>query len=218
MKFPKSIIYITFLALISLAFIPNKKTKILIIGDSISIGYTPFVTKELKTKATVIHNPGNAQHSGNGLKKIKEWIGDEHWDIIQFNWGLWDLCYRDKNSNVQGNRDKTNGKITYNIKDYEANLDSIVRILKKNTNAKLVFVTTSYVPEHEAGRYSSDPQKYNAVAKKIMKKQGILINDIYEKSIPIHKKLGLGTDDVHYTKEGYQKLSELILQVLNKEI
>ena len=152
------------------------------------------------------------------MKRIKNWIGEKQWDVIQFNWGLWDLCYRDKNSKEQGNRDKIHGKITYNLEDYEANLEAIVLILKETTKAKLIFVTTSYVPEKEAGRYSNDPIKYNAVAKKLMNKHGILVNDIYEKSISIHKKYGLGTDDVHYTKEGYQKLSELIVKVLQKEI
>ncbi len=218
MKFSTRHIYLLLLILTNFAFTSCKKDKVLIIGDSISIGYTPFVTKELKNKATVIHNPGNAQHSGNGLKKIKNWIGEEQWDVIQFNWGLWDLCYRDKNSKEQGNRDKIHGKITYNLEDYKANLEAIVLILKETTKAKLIFVTTSYVPEKEVGRYSNDPIKYNAVAKKLMNKHGILVNDIYEKSIPIHKKYGLGTDDVHYTKEGYQKLSELIVKVLQKEI
>ena len=35
-----------------------------------------FENKILARKAIVKHNPGNAQHTGTGLKKIKEWIGD----------------------------------------------------------------------------------------------------------------------------------------------
>jgi len=120
------IILILFLALSSFT---QEKPSVLIIGDSISIGYTPFVKEELANKAEVFHNPGNAQHTGTGLKKIDEWIGEENWDIIQFNWGLWDLCYRFSDSKVQGNRDKENGKITYTIDEYSANLDSIVTML-----------------------------------------------------------------------------------------
>ncbi len=66
----------------------NRKQNILIIGDSISIGYTPLVEKYFADKATISHNPGNAQHTGTGLDKIEEWIGSGKWDIIQFNWGL----------------------------------------------------------------------------------------------------------------------------------
>jgi lysophospholipase L1-like esterase len=204
--------------IVSLSSFRQDKTRILIIGDSISIGYTPFVSKNLSNIADVFHNPGNAQHTGTGLKRIDEWIANEKWDIIQFNWGLWDLCYRHPDSKVQGNRDKENGKITYSIDEYASNLDSIVTFLKTRTKAKLIFVTTTYVPENEAGRFENDVIKYNEVAKKIMKKHSVIVNDIYEQSIPIHKKFGKGLDDVHYSNEGYEKLSELVTSFLESEI
>lgn len=213
----KSII-ITTILVVSLSSYIQDKPRILIIGDSISIGYTPFVKENLASKAAVFHNPGNAQHTGTGLKKIEEWIGSEKWDIIQFNWGLWDLCYRHPDSKVQGNRDKENGEITYTIDEYASNLDSIVTILKTKTEAKLIFVTTTYVPENEAGRFKNDAIKYNDAAKKIMKKYSIIVNDMYEKSIPIHKKYGKGLDDVHYSNQGYEKLSELVTNFLKTEI
>ncbi|MFK7920755.1 MAG: SGNH/GDSL hydrolase family protein, partial [Bacteroidia bacterium] len=204
--------------LLSLSSCNQKKPSILIIGDSISIGYTPFVKESLVKQAVVIHNPGNAQHTGTGLAKIEEWLAEGDWDIVQFNWGLWDLCYRHPDSKVQGNRDKINGTLTYTLDQYAANLDSIVSILKSNTEAKLIFVTTSYVPENEAGRYTDDAIKYNDVAKKIMQKHSILVNDIYAPSIPIHQQFGKGSDDVHYSKQGYKKLSELVASFLKAEM
>ena len=90
-----------------LAFADNKP-KILIIGDSISIGYTPYLQTYFLEKATVSRCRGNAQHTGTGLDKIEEWLGEEQWDIVQFNWGLWDLCYRHPDSKEEGNRDKIN--------------------------------------------------------------------------------------------------------------
>ncbi len=71
------------LVLLFTGFAPRKK-KILIIGDSISIGYTPFVEQALADVAEVVHNKGNAEHTGTGLKNISEWLGNEDWDIIQF--------------------------------------------------------------------------------------------------------------------------------------
>jgi hypothetical protein len=196
----------------------EKKPKILIIGDSISIGYTPFVINHFSERAIVKHNPGNAQHTATGLNKVKEWIGDEDWDVIQFNWGLWDLCYRDPNSKVQGSRDKINGKITFSLEDYERNIERIVKSIQEVSNAQLIFVTTSYVPEHEAGRFLKDAQKYNKVAKRIMKKYNVTVNDIYKKSKAIHKKFGKGTDDVHYIEKGYEKLGVEISIFLNTEV
>lgn len=203
---------------ILLSSFSQDKPSILIIGDSISIGYTPFVTEDLSNKADVFHNPGNAQHTGTGLKKIEEWIGNKKWDIIQLNWGLWDLCYRHPDSKVQGNRDKVKGKITYTIDEYASNLDSIVTILLRKTEAKLIFVTTSYIPKNEAGRFENDAIRYNEAAKKIMKKHSVIVNDIYHQSIPIHQKFGKGSDDVHYSNQGYEKLSELVTKFLETEI
>lgn len=212
------IIFITLLlALLTVSF-KQDKPKILIIGDSISIGYTPFVTENLKDLAEVYHNPGNAQHTGKGLKNVEEWITDRDYDIIQFNWGLWDLCYRHENSNVQGKRDKVNGTITFRPEEYEKQLRAIVKILKEKSNAKLIFVTTSYVPKNEAGRFTKDPLKYNKIAKKIMKENGISVNDTYKATKRIHAKLGKGDDDVHYMPEGYKSLGELITAFLENDL
>ncbi len=212
----------TFIGLIIIAILflacDIRNPKILIIGDSISIGYTPFVEDYFSGKAMVSHNPGNAQHTGTGLKNIEAWVGDENWDIIQFNWGLWDLCYRHIDSEVQGKRDKVKGKIPYTLDEYRTNLSSIVSILKKISDAKLIFITTTYVPEDEAGRFTDDAVKYNRAAKDVMQKHGILVNDIYEQSISIHNRYGKGSNDVHYTKEGYEELSELITNFLTTEI
>jgi hypothetical protein len=218
MRIIRSKAIIITILIVSLSSYIQDKPKILIIGDSISIRYTPFVKKNLANKADVFHNPGNAQHTGNGLKKIDKWIGNEKWDIIQFNWGLWDLCYRNPDSKVLGNRDKKNGKITYTIDEYASNLDSIVSILQTKTEAKLIFVTTTYVPENEAGRFKNDAIRYNDAAKKIMKKHSVIVNDIYEQSIPIHQKFGKGPGNVHYSNQGYEKLSELVTKFLKTEI
>lgn len=211
------LISIVILAIV-LSAADTKRPKILMIGDSISVGYTPFVKEYFKDKAIVAHNPGNAGHSGMGLENIREWVGDEDWDIIQFNFGLWDLCYRHPDSKLYGNRDKVNGKITFSTEEYRANLDSIVTIMKEISDAELIFVTTTYVPEKEGGRYTKDVRKYNKVAKEVMKKHAVLVNDIYKESIAIHKKNGIGSDDVHYKEEGNVQLSKLIIDYLNKQI
>ena len=124
-----------------LAFV-DKKPKILIIGDSISIGYTPYVKVFFSAKATISHSRGNAQHTGTGIEKIEEWLGVEQWDIIQFNWGLWDLCYRHPEFKENRKRERMNDETDYTIHKYASNLKSIVSIIKK-TSAKLIFVTTT---------------------------------------------------------------------------
>ena len=187
--------------------------EVLIIGDSISNGYTPHVAQLLKEKAIVKHHRGNAQHTGTGLKKLDQWIGKIEWDVIHFNWGLWDLCYRHAESKVQGKRDKVNGTITTTLEQYEKNLDKLVTRLKK-TDAKLIWAHTTVVPEKEAGRIVGDDKKYNDVAARIMQEYGVTINDLHSlsKAFPFEhfKKPG----DVHYTMDGYKKLAEQVADKL----
>jgi len=187
--------------------------EVLIIGDSISNGYTPHVAQLLKEKAIVKHHRGNAQHTGTGLKKLDQWIGKIEWDVIHFNWGLWDLCYRHSESKVQGKRDKVNGTITTTLEQYEKNLDKLVTRLKK-TDAKLIWAHTTVVPEKEAGRIVGDDKKYNDVAARIMQEYGVTINDLHSlsKAFPFEhfKKPG----DVHYTMDGYKKLAEQVADKL----
>jgi lysophospholipase L1-like esterase len=184
---------------------PKDLPKVLIIGDSISIGYTPFVKRQLKDEAAVSRNPGNAAHTGTGLEKIDAWLGDTRWDLIHFNWGLHDLCYRSPDAKRQGGRDKVNGTLTTTLEQYEKNLDQLVTRLAK-TGATLVWASTTLVPEGEAGRIAGDDKKYNEVAARVMKKHGVATDDLHALSATFAADLFVKPGDVHYKPAGYQKL------------
>ena len=185
----------------------------MIIGDSISIGYTPFVREALKTEANVFHNYRNARHTAYGLDSIANWLGETKWDVIHFNFGLHDLCYRSKNVL----RDKVNGKLSVSLEDYGDNLRKIAEIIK-NTDAKVIFATTTMVPENEPGRFSNDVEEYNQVAIEVMNDYDIEIDDLYSLSLEVHPRLGKGDDDVHYTKDGYRKLSEQVVKCIKEKL
>lgn len=102
--------------------------KVLIIGDSISIGYTPPLTKLLAGKAVVTHNPGNAAHSGYGLAKLDQWLGETAWDVIHFNHGLHDLKLIEKDG--KNSTSKETGHVQISIEQYEKNLEAIVARLE----------------------------------------------------------------------------------------
>lgn len=212
----RSVVFLL-LGLIVLCSADISKPNVLIIGDSISIGYTPFVKESLKDKAEVFHHKGNARFTANGLEKLDSWLGDTKWDVIQFNWGLWDLCYRHSESKVQGERDKINGVLTTSLEEYQSNLEELVLKLEQ-TKAQLIFVTTTMVPDNEAGRFAEDVDKYNAVALDLMKKHGIKVNNLNKLSHKVHPKCGKGNDNVHYSKEGYEKLSKQIVKIIKKEL
>lgn len=200
----------------NMLFLSENLPKVLIIGDSISIGYTPYVKELLKNKAVVRHNEGNAQHTGTGLEKLDLWIGETKWDVIHFNWGLWDLCYRQPDSKVYGNRDKVNGTLTTTLDQYEKNLNQLVIRLKK-TGASLIWAHTTVVPEGEAGRFVGDDEKYNEAARKVMERHGVTINDLHALTKRFSSDLFVKPGDVHYTEEGYKKIAEQVAnEILEK--
>ncbi len=60
--------------------------RVLLIGDSISIGYTVPVRKLLAGKANVHRIPTNGGPTTRGLEQIDKWLGKKPWDVIHFNW------------------------------------------------------------------------------------------------------------------------------------
>lgn len=194
-----------------LAATGDKVKNTLIIGDSISIGYTPFIQKALAPGINVEHNPGNGGSTLRGVESIENWIGDRQWDVILFNFGLHDLVHKDSL-----NKYDVNGKVSVTPEDYRKNLNLIVAKLKETT-AKLIFVTTTVVPENSAGRKVGDPARYNAVAAEVMKANGIEVVDLYTFSLTIHPQ-NSKPGNVHYTEAGYELLSRPLIKAIQSAL
>src|SRR3954452_7501628 len=147
--------------------------RVLLIGDSISIGYTLPARALLDGKANVHRILTNGGPSINGLQNLRDWLGKQKWDVIHFNFGLHDLKI------MEGGRHQVE------FDEYETNLVELVKQLKA-TEAKLIWATTTPVPEGKLDppRRPSDVPVYNAVAKKIMDSSGIPIDDLYSFVLP----------------------------------
>lgn len=191
--------------------------QVLIIGDSISLGYTPFVIQAMESEARVVHHKGNAQHTGTGLQKIDKWLGDTQWDVIHFNWGLWDLCHRHPESKVQGRRDKVRGTLTTELSDYEHNLDQLTARLKK-TGAQLIWANTTVVPDDEAGRKVGDDLLYNEAAMRVMKKYQVRINDLNQLSRSFPGDIFTQPGNVHFKPEGYRRLAAQVATLIRSAL
>jgi hypothetical protein len=213
----KRTVFALFLLALTASLGAKDLPKALLIGDSISLGYTPHVVAALKGKVEVKHHRGNAQHTGTGLKMLDRWIGETEWDVIHFNWGLWDLCYRHPQSEVQGRRDKERGTLTTSLELYEKNLDQLATRLKK-THAKLIWAHTSTVPKGEAGRKVGDDDKYNQAAVRVMKKHGIEINDLNALTDSFPAELFVRPGDVHFKTEGSRKLGQAVAVKIMKAL
>lgn len=164
--------------------------KVLVIGDSISIGYTPHVQSALDGQAMVEHHAGNGEHTRNGVANIDVWLGNGEWSCIHFNFGLHDLA-----------RDGNSDHCQIGAEEYQTNLQTIISRLKK-TNAKLIWATTTPVPDKNGRcRRNEDVKTYNAIAARIMKENGIAIDDLYAVVAPDINQLQQ-PNDVHFTAAG----------------
>lgn len=182
--------------------------RVLLIGDSISIGYTVPTRELLKGKANVHRIPENGGPTINGLAKIDKWLGDGKWDVIHFNWGLHDLRLMD-------------GKHQVPLEEYNVNLQKLVARLKQ-TKAKLIWCNTTPVPPDVGNppRKPEDVLEYNAAAKKIMDENGVAIEDLYTFAHEKLEKIQL-PKNVHFTPEGSKvlatRVSQSILEALGKK-
>jgi len=179
--------------------------RILLIGDSISIGYTLPVRKLLDGQANVHRIPTNGGPTSHGVANLAQWLGEGKWDVIHFNFGLHDLKI------MEG------GKRQVETADYEKNLRAMVAEMRK-TGAKLVFATTTPVPAGKLNppRASGDVAVYNQIALKVMSEQGVAIDDLNAAIAPDLAKLQLPRN-VHFTSAGYEALAQVVAKSLRKE-
>ena len=185
----------------------------LLIGDSISIGYTLPTRKLLEGKVNLHRAPTNCGPTTTGLRNLDAWLGEKKWDVIHFNWGLHDLKYIDAKG---GRVPPEKGTIQVPIDQYEKNLDTLVKRLKK-TGAKLIWAATTPVPEGASGRIPGDSAKYNAVAKKVMDAHGVPTDDLYAFAKPRMKEIQR-PGDVHFTNEGSEALAQQVAASILKAL
>jgi acyl-CoA thioesterase-1 len=185
--------------------------RVLLIGDSISMGYTLPVRKRLEGIANVHRIPTNGGPTTRGIQQIEKWLGDGHWDVIHFNWGLHDLRYMDDKEVKAGPLDVAPPAPRHtqvSLQDYEKNLTQLVERLEK-TGAKLIWRNTTPVPKGAVNRVPGSEDTYNAVAARIMTEHHIPIEDLHSFVKPRMDEL-MRPRDVHYTPAGYDALADQV--------
>jgi acyl-CoA thioesterase-1 len=203
------------------AFTPNPRLpNVLIIGDSISMGYTLKVRKILLDQANIYRplaeggkEPLNCGDTKTGMKFLNQWLGTNHWDVIHFNFGLHDLKYLDERGNYVS---PDQGKQVTPPVLYETNLRVLVAELKK-TGASLIWCSTTPIPEGAAGRVKGDEIVYNRIAEKVMKENGIAMNDLWSIVAPKQNELQI-RKNVHFTDKGSDILAEAVAQVIKTRL
>jgi acyl-CoA thioesterase-1 len=169
--------------------------RVLLIGDSVSIGYTQGVRDHLAGKANVQRAPTNCGSSARIITNMDEWNLGSHWDVIHFNCGLWDI------------EDLPDGSRLVPIDEYEQNLREIVTRLKA-TGATLVWANTTPAPPANSGLAwnNTNVLAYNEVAHRVMQEMGVAEDDLYDFVTSSGPGLQI-PGDIHFTPLGYQALA-----------
>ncbi len=171
--------------------------RVLLIGDSISRGYTVQVREALAGKVNVHRAPANCGSTAVGLKKLHIWLGDGKWDLIHFNFGI-----HDRNSKAD---------------DYAARLEQIVKRLR-TTGARLVWGSSTPLSGRMLDKTKSDPMvRLNKTAAEVMKRHGIPIDDLYAVVKPTLATIQ-GPDGCHYRPAGYKILGQAVAKCILEQL
>ncbi len=184
--------------------------KILLVGDSIRNGYDLYVKENMENMAEVYFPSENCRFALYVLRYFHMWCERAKtfdFDAVHWNVGLWDTL------RIYGD-----GCLTP-IDEYERLLERIVlRIKRVCPNAVQIFATSTpvmesgYIKDYEM-RYNADIEAYNAVAVRVMKKHGVIVNDLYAlmKDTPD----SYHSDQTHYyTAEATELMGDRVSLVL----
>lgn len=167
--------------------------RVLLIGDSVSRGYTQAVRKALEGKVNVHRAPANCGPTKYGIEKLDVWLGDGKWDLIHFNFGIHDRATP--------------------VEEYRERLGQIVERLSA-TGATLVWATTTPIPDMPDGKQTAASiVERNAVAAEIMKEKEVAINDLFLAITP-HLATLQNPNDVHFNSDGYNFLGEKVAELI----
>jgi dienelactone hydrolase/lysophospholipase L1-like esterase len=188
--------------------------RIVLIGDSIRMGYAPLVAKKLEGKAVIVSAKENGGDSGNVLKNLDKWAIQEKPDIIHFNCGLHDLKCDRKDKHFQ-----------VDLEQYPKNLKEIVARLRKETSATLIFASTTPINDErhalrkaDFDRFEADVRKYNQAAIAFMNEANVPVDGLHGLVVQHGADKMLGADGTHYTKEGNELLADAVADCLQRHL
>ena len=184
--------------------------KIVLIGDSIRMGYDKYIKDALSDTAEVFYPSENCKFAEYVLRYAHEWKKKGNWgddvDLVHWNAGLWDVL------ELFGDEPLTS--LSY-YREAIIRIDKRLRMLFPK--AKFVFATSTNVSEKMAKpeffRHNATIEKYNTEALCALTGTDTVINDLFllTSTVPDSYR----SDWVHfYTPEGTELIGGKVLSVI----
>jgi lysophospholipase L1-like esterase len=181
---------------------------VILIGDSIRMGYQETVGRDLAGLADVWAPPDNGGATPNVLVHLHSWVLNRPCDVVHVNAGLHDL-----KTIWYGGREPVTPP-----DHYRRNVGVILSAIGGRTRAKAIWATTTPVRDdaHNANhsrwndfcRYNEYVQAYNAAAVEVCRELGVPVNDLYAVAMGAGLDRIQNPDGVHFTVEGSEVLGK----------
>lgn len=188
--------------------------KIVLMGDSIRMGYDKYVKEAFEGTAEVYYPSENCRFAEYMLRYAHVWKENDKWpddiDLVHWNAGLWDVLEL-----------FDDGPLT-SISYYAECISRInKRIRMLYPNAKIVFATSTPVLEDKYGegakRHNATIKEYNDAAVAALASSDTVINDLYSLAIDFPEEYH--SDVTHYsTDKGREYIGGRVISVICKEL
>ncbi|MCQ2742007.1 MAG: GDSL-type esterase/lipase family protein [Bacilli bacterium] len=187
--------------------------KILLLGDSIRMGYDSYIKEELSEFEVVYDDSDNGRFSAYTIWQFN-YLNNRFgpFDIVHFNNGYWDM-------NTEGPK----GERITPIEDYIHNFKRLISMIKES-GATPIFATTTPIfklpiPTGEIAPNklytNEDVKEYNEAALKLMKEEGVVVDDLYSLMLQ-EPGYGKCSDNLHLTEECYKKCAKQASEVIRQ--
>lgn len=192
--------------------------KVLLLGDSIRMGYEDYVRELLKDKCTVYYDEhDNGRFAAYTLWQANQFFKDYgKFDVVHWNNGYWDM-----------NVEAPMVDAMHPVDEYIHFLKRIIAEIQRN-GAEIIFATTTPILKSGAAMdntgtgmqisYNNDwVIQYNEAAKKLMGSQNITVNDLY--SLMLQDKNYFKCEDMlHLTDRGYRLCAEQAARLIEEKL
>lgn len=194
----------------------EERPNIFLIGDSIRRGYCLTTKNELSDVADVFYINDNCRNTQFVMTSMRAWSKKfdrpELVSIVHFNCGQWDVA-----------RFSECEKPLTGEEEYAKNIKAIIFLIRRYfKNAKIIFATTTPMNPHSEKHVIVNPRdneiidRYNAIATKIAKEEGVAINDLNTYMRDWGEECF--KDYCHLTPEGFIELGRHVAEVLKTHL
>lgn len=184
--------------------------KVVLIGDSIRMGYHDFVVRKLDGRAEVWGPAQNCRHSLWALDHFPEWVAAQEPDIVHVNFGIHDVSI------------EPDGEHQILLPQYRLCLKRFIDKVKELGNAQMIWATTTPLFAPEEGvpmsqwkiEEAAELAVYSAAAREIVDAEGLAVNDLHAAILENGHDKCLTEDGCHMTEFGNEVLADAVVRAV----